>query len=312
MFGLRFVTSLFVLFLVLSTSSSIAEEEAHGALAEAPGPLKGLARGQYADSSTGQVHFYIASPTDESDKTPFVIFHPNPYSGLYFSYLLEELGIDRNALAPDTPGYGNSTKPPAPLSMTELGAVMAVALENLGYGENGKGKVDVSGYHTGAYIATELAAARPDLVRRVVLIGVPFWQGEELEKQRIELMKPKPVDETGKVLEDKWRFAVTGRNPLIPLERAYDLFIESLQSGSDVGWAYNAVLGFAAAEKFAALTQPVLLLNTHGGLREETRAVLPYLLNGRIVEEPGLTHGIFDVGAPVLGKHLRAFLDADL
>ncbi|MBT5564587.1 MAG: alpha/beta fold hydrolase [Rhodospirillaceae bacterium] len=310
MLGLRFIASLVVLALLVS--SAIAEERTHGVLAEAPGPLKGLVRGKYADSSSGQVHFHIVNSAVETDKIPFVIFHPNPYSGLYFSYLLEDLGRDRSALAPDTPGYGNSTKPSAPLSMKELGEAMAAALENLGYGENGKGQVDVSGYHTGAYIATELAAARPDLVRRVVLIGVPFWQGDELEKQRAELTKPTPVDDAGKVLEDKWRFAVSGRNPLVPLDRAYDLFIESLQSGSDVGWAYTAVLGFDAETQFAAITQPVLLLNTHGGLREETRAVLPYLQNGRLVEEPGLTHGIFDVGAPVLGKHLRAFLDSDL
>lgn len=298
--------------LLLSATSLSAEEGNHGALAKTPGPLQGLTRGAYADAPTGQVHMQIAMPSDESDNTPFVIFHPNPYSGVYFSYLLEELGSDRVAIAPDTPGYGNSTKPVQPLTMIELAETMATALENLGYGPDGKGKVDVSGYHTGAYIATELAAARPDLVRRVVLIGVPFWQGEELEKQSVELLKPKLVDEKGTILADKWKFAVAGRNPHVPLERAYDLFIESLQSGSDVWWAYNAVLGFPAAERFESLTQPVLLLNTHGGLREETRAVLPHLKNGRIIEELGLTHGIFDVGAPVLGRHLRAFLDAEL
>lgn len=297
---------------LLVTYPVSAEDRSHGALAKAPGPLQGLTRGAYVDAPTGQVHMQVAMPSVDTGKTPFVIFHPNPYSGVYFSYLLEELGADRVAIAPDTPGYGNSTKPSQPQTMTELGETMAAALENIGYGAGGKGKVDVSGYHTGAYIATELAATRPDLVRRVVLIGVPFWQGEELERQSVELMKPKLVDEEGTILADKWKFAVSGRNPNIPLERAYDLFIESLQSGSDVWWAYNAVLGFPAAERFESLTQPVLLLNTHGGLREETRAVLPHLKDGRIVEESGLTHGIFDVGAPVLGGHLRAFLDANL
>ena len=288
-----------------------AQEASHGALAAAPGPLRGLSRGVYADAPTGQVHMQMVSPEIDTGKTPFVIFHPNPYSGLYFSYLLEEMGRDRVALAPDTPGYGNSTKPPAPLSMEEIAGAMAAALEDLGYGENGKGKVDVSGYHTGTYIASELAVARPDLIRRVVLTGVPFWQGEALEEQSKELLKPKPFDADGKILEEKWRFAVKGRNPDVPFDRAFDLFVESLQSGSDVWWAYSAVVNWPAAERFEAITQPVLLLNTHGGLREETRAVLPHLQNGRIVEEPGLTHGIYDVGAPVLGRHLRAFLDSD-
>ena len=51
---------------------------------------------------------------------------------------------------------------------------------------------------------------------------------------------------------------------------------------------------------------------SHIGLKEEKRAVLPQLKDGLIVEEPDLTHGVFDVGAPVLVRHLRAFLDADL
>ena len=300
------------IFFACAAVSVSAQEANHGALATAPGPLKGLARGAYVDAPTGQIHMQIVTPESETGKTPFVIFHPNPYSGLYFSYLLEELGQDRVAIAPDTPGYGNSTKPIAPLAMNQIAEAMAVALKNMGYGAAGKGKVDVSGYHTGAYIASELAAARPDLVRRVVLMGVPFWEGEELEERRKELLKPTPIDEDGDILEGKWRFTIKGRNPYIPLERAFDLFVESLQSGSDVWWAYSAVVNWPAAERFQAITQPVLLLNTHGGLREETRAVMPHLQNGRIVEEPGLTHGIFDVGAPVLGRHLRAYLDSDV
>lgn len=308
----RFLTLLWATVALGCGTIAVAQDRSHGELASAPGPLQGLSKGVYADAPTGQIHMQMVTPQRDTGKSPFVIFHPNPYSGLYFSYLLEELGRDRVAIAPDTPGYGNSTKPAAPLTMAEIAEAMAAALEDLGYGENGKGKVDVSGYHTGTYIASELAASRPDLVRRVVLTGVPFWQGEALEKQSVELLKPKPIDENGDILAEKWRFAVSGRNPHIPLDRAFDLFIESLQSGSDVWWAYNAVLGWPAEDRFKQITQPVLLLNTHGGLADETRAVLPFLQNGRIVEEPGLTHGIYDVGAPVLGRHLRVFLDAEL
>ncbi len=307
-----FYTCLVMFVFMACGIAATAQDRSHGTLAAPPGPLQGNTRGVYADAPTGQIHMQMVTPDTDTGKAPFVIFHPNPYSGVYFSYLLEELGKDRVAIAPDTPGYGNSTKPPAPLTMAEIGEAMATALENLGYGENGKGKVDVSGYHTGTYIASELAATRPDLVRRVVLTGVPFWQGEDLERQQVELLKPKPIDEDGKILEEKWRFAVKGRNPNIPLDRAFDLFIESLQSGADVWWAYNAVIGFPAAKRFQQITQPVLLLNTHGGLADETRAVLPHLQNGQIVEEPGLTHGIYDVGVPVLARHLRAFLDSDL
>ena len=71
---------------------ALAQEFNHGALAENPGALKGQTSGAYANVSTGQIHMQIAVPDVDTGKTPFVIFHPNPYSGLYFSYLLEKLG----------------------------------------------------------------------------------------------------------------------------------------------------------------------------------------------------------------------------
>ena len=71
---------------------ALAQEFNHGALAENPGALKGQASGAYANLSTGQIHMQTAVPDVCTGKTPFFIFHPNPYSGLYFSYLLEKLG----------------------------------------------------------------------------------------------------------------------------------------------------------------------------------------------------------------------------
>lgn len=285
-----------------------AEERDHGALARNPGPLKGLIRGAYVDVPSGQIHMRIVTPAGDTDKVPFLMFHPSPGSSISYAYLLEEMGTDRTALAFDTPGFGNSSKPSGPRSIAEYATTMAAALENLGYGAGGKGKVDVSGYHTGTVIATELAVTRPDLVRRVVLIGVPFSPSEELRKY----VRARSIEDIGSTMSDNFETAVTSKNPDRPLERLYDMVIEGLRNAPHAWWAYNAVAEYPATERFETLIQPVLLLNTHGIFREETRAVLPHLKNGRIVEEPGLTNSVFDVGSPVLGRHIRAFLDAEL
>ena len=58
--------------------------------------------------------------------------------------------------------------------MSGLAGAAADTLEALGYGADGEGAVDVIGYHTGTFIAAELAIVRPDLVRRLVLPGIPF------------------------------------------------------------------------------------------------------------------------------------------
>ena len=45
------------------------------------------------------------------------------------------------------------------------------------------------------------------------------------------------------------------------------------------------------------VTQPVLILNTHGSLENETRAIAPLFPHGTLIEVPELHHGVFDVGA---------------
>jgi pimeloyl-ACP methyl ester carboxylesterase len=97
----------------------------------------------------------------------------------YFKLFLPEIGRDRRAVAIDTPGYGESDPPPEPQPIEALAAAMADALEALGLGSGGAGQVDVLGVHTGSLIAGELAVQRPDLVRRVILSGVPLFLGEE-------------------------------------------------------------------------------------------------------------------------------------
>ena len=88
----------------------------------------------------------------------------------------------RRVMAMDTPGYGRSDPPPEPQPMIELAGTAADALDALGYGANGQGAVDVIGYHTGTFIASELAVIRPDLVRRLVL--VPNTHGNLQENSR--------------------------------------------------------------------------------------------------------------------------------
>ena len=59
---------------------------------------------------------------------------------------------------------------------------MADALDGMGFGARGKGPVDVFGLHTGVFIACELALMRPDLVRRIVMSGIPYRTPEERKR----------------------------------------------------------------------------------------------------------------------------------
>ena len=74
-------------------------------------------------------------------------------------------------------------------------------------------------------------------------------------------------------------------------------------------WAYHAVFTYPAEQRAPLVRQPVLILNTHGSLEKETRALAPYFADSRLIEIPELRHGIFDVGPQLLAGHARPFLD---
>ncbi len=273
-----------------------------------PPPLKGLVRKGYANTTThGQMHYRYVNPPGASRLPPLIFFHPNPFSSLYYAYALEEMGRDRLAIAFDTPGYGESEAPAGPASIEQYARAMAEALETLGYGAKGRGKVDISGFHTGSFIAAELAASRADLVRRVVMSAVPFWQGKLHEDYR-RAMVDDPVTEDSTYVVDTWTMWVKNRPPLMPLARGFELFAQSMLPGSLEARALAAVLAYDAQPQFQKIQQPVLLINP-GGEQQPTRDVLPFLSQGRIVEVPQLPHQIYDLAVAAVGILYRAFLD---
>lgn len=266
---------------------------------------------QYVDGRYGQVHVLTSSPAAGApERAPVVCFAPNPASGNYFRLFMTELGRDRAMFAPDYPGLGASDPPPEPPDLAGYAGAMADALEALGFGAQGSGPVDVCGYHTGAMVAVELAVSRPDLVRRLVLAGIPYFDAEGRARMYAENFVDRPIGEDLAHLQGSWDFAVSNRNPGVSLERGYDNFVDVIRAKYRRPWAYHAVFSYPAEERAPLVRQPVLILNTHGSLAEETRAAAPLFPNATLVEIPELHHGIFDVGPDILAGHARPFLDA--
>jgi len=264
----------------------------------------------YVDGPYGQIHVLQSIPQTRAElRTSLVCFPPNPSAGRYYSMFMAELGRDRIMIAPDYPGLGQSDPPPGLPDMADYAAAMAMVLEELGYGANGAGPVDVCGYHTGAFVALELAVARPDLVRKLLLMGIPYYPAAERQEEYDKYVVEKPIKEDLSSLQGSWDFTVTDRQEGVTLERGYDNFVDVLKGKNRKHYAYHSVFQYPGDERAALVKQPVLILNTHGGLMKETSAIAPFFPDATLVDVPELHHGVFDVGAELLSDHARPFLD---
>ena len=129
---------------------------------------------RYVNLGRGQIHLRDAAAEAPSDRPTLVCLHPTPSTGLFYREFQQAMARDRRVICPDATGFGMSYRPERVLSLAEYATDLGLVLSELGFGANG-GAVDLLGFHTGAFVACELAVLEPDLVRRLVLPGMPFF-----------------------------------------------------------------------------------------------------------------------------------------
>jgi len=143
-------------------------------------------RKMYVDCRFGQLHLHTSFPSSGGfdELTPLLCVAPPTQSGRTFRPVLRDLGRDRSVYAPDLPGSGESDAPEHAPVVADHAAAFVDLIDSLRLKQ-----VDVIGYQAGALAAIELALARPEQVRRLILIGVPSSDGSYQVGERLPLLK---------------------------------------------------------------------------------------------------------------------------
>jgi pimeloyl-ACP methyl ester carboxylesterase len=142
-------------------------------------------RRAYFDCRFGQLHVRTAFPATGGFDEQVTLFclHAAHSSSRAFTRFLPEIADVRSVYAPDLPGLGESDPSPTASFAEAAGAVSDLA-DDLRLRQ-----IDLLGIHSGARAALDLAAARPALVRRLVLAGVAAAEGIPAIKQAILVMR---------------------------------------------------------------------------------------------------------------------------
>jgi pimeloyl-ACP methyl ester carboxylesterase len=236
----------------------------------------------FVRTADGVVHYRHAAP--EGEAPALALFHESPLSSVIFARALPLLGDHLRVWAFDTPGYGLSDPPPAPIEIPEYAARLLSALDALGIDRSAAG-----GGHTGASIAIEVALlAGPGRVDKVVLSGIPLYNAQERADHLAGWSPDIALDAEGGQFRWGWERYARIWGPDDP-ELNTVAITQLLQVHDRYNWAYNAAFRHDPTESFKALDCGILLLNPEFDLLnfadERALALKP---NATLVRAPGL------------------------
>ena len=97
---------------------------------------------------------------------PMVLLHGGTGSWTHWIRNVLPLSSGYTVMVPDMPGFGDSASPPKGSGVPAIAAIVADGIARLAGGQ-----VQLVGFSFGGLVAGNLAAARPDVVSRLVLVG---------------------------------------------------------------------------------------------------------------------------------------------
>ena len=267
-------------------------------------------RRRYVDYRNGQLHVTSTAPSSgRADKPAVVCLPMSPRSGRDFDEFANLLATDRWVHAPDVPGFGGSDPPPAPPSIDDYAAALIEGMRALGVGARHSRRIDIVGQHTGAAIAVEIARQAPQLVRRMVLIGVPLWSSEEADKLRATFAKPRPYFEDPEFLAKAWQRDLPSVAAGLSQQRMLLRFTEIMRAGLNSWWGFNAVFDYPMRDRLSALGTPFLAIVLNEALAKSSREAVRIAKRGSVLEMLDLPGSALDAAGARLVAAAREFLD---
>lgn len=258
----------------------------------------------YIDGVHGQVHL-LDTERAGSTKPPLLCLHATAYSAESLRPLVSAFGPDRHVMALDTPGYGGSDGPDAPIAIEDYADALADSIARL----SPEGPVDIFAYHTGATIAFDAAARYPHAIGRIVAIGVPLFSADEREEWHRRLVVRHALDEGLDQFDERWSYLVAGRPQGLSLADGFANFVDELRAWPRGWWAHQALFAHDLAARLPQVTAPVLIINPPSALAPMSRAAAALLPQACLIERPDLTGALFVRHAQDVAAMTARFLD---
>jgi pimeloyl-ACP methyl ester carboxylesterase len=134
------------------------------------------------------LHYLEQGPCTAEEAVVFV--HGWPDSAHSYSRLLAALPTRYRAVAMDLRGFGDSDRPSSGYTINDFAGDVAALLDTIGLTG-----VTLVGHSMGSFVARRVAVTRPDLVRRLVLVGTAVTADNAVLREVVDVVRdlPDPV-----------------------------------------------------------------------------------------------------------------------
>lgn len=269
-----------------------------------PQPAVVHVRRSYAEGRCGQIHLATAYPSGGGfdERVPILCLHQAGGSSRSFAPVLRELGRDRSVYAVDLPGHGSSDLNSARMTIAELAGAVGDFIDSLRLRN-----ADVIGYELGAAIAAELAIARPQQVRRLILWGAAVYSAQE----RATLLGQSRCNwrEDGSDLPELLKQELEQRPADAPLAPILDSWGDRLRAGSAAAKAYAAFIEYPAGERLPLVKQQSLVLRLKDQFGDYAARVRSSLPSGTLMDLPEQGQGFIGAASQRFASVVREFFD---
>ncbi|XUU61774.1 alpha/beta fold hydrolase [Erythrobacter sp. HA6-11] len=261
----------------------------------------------YSAFEGGQIHWRMWSP-DTPSAPDLYCLHPAPFSGLAFANIAPLFAQKRRVIAPDYPGYGGSD--PLAVEWPTI-ADYAVSLAYLAKELAGDAPKDLLGFHSGCFVAVEMAIQQVVPVRKACLIDVPAMETETAAKLATDHQEDVVFSEDIESLEPVWNSTFVKRLASQCADQSLAMFAERLRAGRRANAAFAAAFSYPWEARFAELRTPSRVIATQSMLLDATRRAAATLPEAQMVERLDITRSVLDEGAAETASEVLAFLDQD-
>ncbi len=211
----------------------------------------------YVDGPYGQIHYREAGAGPA-----LLLLHQSPSSSVMYLQALQPLADSGlRVIAPDTPGFGLSDVPPEVPEICDYARALMAVVDGLELES-----VVVLGHHTGASIATEMAIADPDRVRRIILNGPAVLSEQERADWRQALKdNPAPeIREDGSHFADQWKKRAHFTPGWTSLRAMHLGVLQMFIAGEKEWYGHHAAFAHDLGEALPRVTCPALILTNTG------------------------------------------------